>query len=72
MKSNGIKALTAAAVAGLILAAMSSEASAWYCRSGGDASSGWARSNSYDRAKHLSLYQCYKRSDYCRISYCVR
>ena len=72
VNTNVTKALAATAFAGFMLATMSSEASAWYCRAGGDNSSGWARSASYDRAKHLSLYQCYRRSDFCRISYCVR
>ena len=72
MKSNVIKALAATAFAGLMLATMSSEASAWYCRVQGENSSGWARYDSYSYTKFRAFYQCQRRSDYCRLSYCVR
>jgi hypothetical protein len=64
--------LTRILFAGLILLTISSGASAWYCRATGYGGSGWGRSDSYDRAKYLALYQCSIRGRRCRIEACIR
>lgn len=67
-----MKILTAIAFAGFMLATMTSEASAWYCRATGGGGSGWGRSDSRYRATQLALFQCSKRGGpYCRIRTCV-
>ena len=72
MKGNVIKVLTATVLVACMLATVSTEASAWYCRANGEGGSGWGRSDSYHRAKHLALYNCYRYGSYCSITTCVR
>ena len=68
-----MKARFAIASAAMLLAFSSSGASAAYCRAYGvQGGSGWGRSESFERARYLALYQCSKRGWGCRISECVR
>ena len=66
-----MKTLVAIAFATVMLVAMSSEASAWYCRASGYGGSGWGRSDSRERARLLALYECAKRGRNCRLQSCV-
>lgn len=66
-----MKILAAMAFSAVLLATMSSEASAWYCRARGYGGAGWGRSDSPERARYLALYQCSKRGSECHIVSCV-
>ena len=66
-----MKMLSAFGFAILLLAAMSTEASAWYCRAVGPGRSGWARYDSRRMAIDRALFQCEKTGVMCRIQYCV-
>jgi len=69
--SSPMKTFSALTLAGLMLATMNTGASAWYCRANGYGGSGWARSDSRERAVYLSLYQCSKRGSGCRVNACM-
>jgi hypothetical protein len=66
-----MKLLAPVVFATLALTLMSSEASAWYCRAIGYGGTGWGRSPSLARARHLALYQCALSGMQCRIRACV-
>lgn len=69
-----VKTLASLVVAGSLLAIMSTEASAWYCRATSSTGAwGWGSSYSLRQARRIALYQCAIRTPrgyYCRIRYC--
>ena len=56
-----------------MLAIMTSEASAWYCRAESPAAYGWAERYSQRAARRVALYECARRTpryQTCYIVYC--
>jgi hypothetical protein len=61
-------------VAAVLFGAMSTDASAWYCRAASPSGAwGWGRSNVLDRARGLAFHGCASRPRgySCAIRYCV-
>lgn len=56
-----------------MLALMSSDASAWYCRAESPSAYGWAERYSQAAARRVALYECARRTprrQTCYIMYC--
>ncbi len=56
-----------------MLALMSSDASAWYCRAESPSAYGWGSSDSRGVARRRALYECARRTpryQTCYIVYC--
>jgi hypothetical protein len=64
--------LASIAIAAALMAAVTSDASAWVCRATGVASGGWARSASIIDAKFWALRRCEHHSPVpvCTLLYC--